>query len=391
MTPEARSAATSYAAAEKSKYRRHKSTKPAANPSHHQAVERLNVALVGNPNVGKSVVFNAITGLSADVSNYPGTTIDVAHGHIGIHRLSDTPGVYGISSINDEECAARRMVLEADVLVNVVSALSLDRDLFLTMQLIDMGKPMLLVINQSDEARHRGISIDAKLLSTRLGIPVVECIAVQNIGIKEIVERLSEARVGCMNPDFLEKLQPLVDQKIDQARALLILEEDDLTIAETGIKSESLRHEIYSDRRRFVDELVEECVKEQMRSTKFSVKLGRFLLHPIYVGTIALLVCYLIFYQTLGVWIAGNLVDFTEKRTMRVYYEPVVRRLAAAVFPCDITIGDTTFQFPQGTLHAPTDAQRFDKSMSAVNPAEVGFNFWKYKNNFLSILGNLLV
>src|SRR5690242_8951183 len=102
----------------------------------NQAVDtRKMIVLVGNPNVGKSVIFNALTGLSADVSNYPGTTIDIAHGLLGEDKLADTPGVYGISSLNDEERAARKMLLEADIAVNVVSALSLDRDLFLTLQL----------------------------------------------------------------------------------------------------------------------------------------------------------------------------------------------------------------------------------------------------------------
>ncbi|HEY9715764.1 MAG TPA: FeoB small GTPase domain-containing protein, partial [Chroococcales cyanobacterium] len=108
----------------------------------------LRIALAGNPNVGKSVIFNALTGLNADVSNYPGTTIDIARGKLGSDELADTPGVYGVSSFNDEERAARLMVLEADTVINVVSALSLERDLFLTLQLIEMGKPMLLVINQ---------------------------------------------------------------------------------------------------------------------------------------------------------------------------------------------------------------------------------------------------
>src|SRR6202042_3624627 len=88
------------------------------------------IVLAGNPNVGKSVIFNALTGLSADVSNYPGTTIDIARGKLGTDDIIDTPGVYGVSSFNDEERAARRIILEADVIVNVVSALSLDRDLF---------------------------------------------------------------------------------------------------------------------------------------------------------------------------------------------------------------------------------------------------------------------
>ena len=109
------------------------------------------IALAGNPNVGKSVIFNALTGMSADVSNYPGTTIDVSRGKLGDYDIADTPGVYGVSSFNDEERAARLMILEADVIVNVISALSLDRDLFLSLQLIEMGKPLLLVINQWDE------------------------------------------------------------------------------------------------------------------------------------------------------------------------------------------------------------------------------------------------
>ena len=94
------------------------------------------IVLVGNPNVGKSVIFNALTGANADVSNYPGTTIDIARGHLGADALSDTPGVYGVSSFNDEERTARKMIIAADIVINVVSALTLERDLFLTLQLL---------------------------------------------------------------------------------------------------------------------------------------------------------------------------------------------------------------------------------------------------------------
>ncbi len=350
----------------------------------------LSIVLAGNPNVGKSVIFNALTGLSADVSNYPGTTIDIAHGHLGEHALADTPGVYGISSLNDEERAARRMILEADRVINVVSALSLDRDLFLSLQLIDMGKPLIVVINQWDEALQRGIAIDTSLLSERLGVPVMHCVAVENKGITEIGEFVKEARGGNIRVELLEKLQPLLNRGIDQARALLILENDETTIAECNHRADNLRSSIYLERRRLVDEVVDDCVNESARTTKFSVKLGRFLLHPVYGGIVALLTCYFIFYQVLGVWIAGNLVDLTEKQTMRVFYEPVVRKVVATTAPCEITVKDQKFSFPNGTSSS-ADTPALEAAMAAVNPGEVRYDFWKFRSNLLSIIGNILV
>ncbi len=357
-----------------------------------QAVEtRKVIVLVGNPNVGKSVIFNALTGMSADVSNYPGTTIDIAHGMLGEDQLADTPGVYGISSLNDEERAARRMVLEADVAINIVSALSLDRDLFLTLQLVDMGKPMIVVFNQWDEALQRGMTIDLNLMSERLGVPVMHCIAVRNEGINEIGELAKSARPGAIRPEMLEKLQSITARGVNQSQALLILEGDQKTIEETGITGDDYRNTIYTDRRRLVDELVDDCVVESERATKTSVKVGRFLLHPIFGGAIALFICYFIFYQLLGVWIAGNLVDLTEKKTMRVYYEPVVRRAVANYLPAAITVDDKAFEFPSGTIAAPSVAAEYDEAAKKINPAEIKFDFWKYRTNPLSIVGNILV
>ena len=88
------------------------------------------IVLVGNPNVGKSVFFNALTGIYVDVSNFPGTTVDISHGKFGGDLVMDTPGVYGISSFNDEEKVARDVILAADIIVNVVDAVHLERDLF---------------------------------------------------------------------------------------------------------------------------------------------------------------------------------------------------------------------------------------------------------------------
>jgi len=97
------------------------------------------IVLAGNPNVGKSLFFGSLTGLYAEVSNYPGTTVEISRGRMGEADLLDTPGIYGVSSFNDEEKVARDIILAADVILNVVDATHLERDLFLTRQLIDMG------------------------------------------------------------------------------------------------------------------------------------------------------------------------------------------------------------------------------------------------------------
>lgn len=88
------------------------------------------IVLVGNPNVGKSVFFNALTDRYVEVSNFPGTTVDISHSPLGSDVLIDTPGIYGVSSFNDEEKVAREMILQADVVIDIVDALHLERDLF---------------------------------------------------------------------------------------------------------------------------------------------------------------------------------------------------------------------------------------------------------------------
>jgi ferrous iron transport protein B len=354
------------------------------------SVRTQKIVLAGNPNVGKSVIFNALTGLSADVSNYPGTTIDIARGKLGTDDIIDTPGVYGVSSFNDEERAARRIILEADVILNVVSALSLDRDLFLTIQLIEMGKPILLVINQWDEALHRGMRIDTGMLGELLGVPVVTCVAVRKEGIDNIRNNVGTAKPGKVSAEVELLLQPLLEKNIDQASALLIAEGDEPSATAYGVAPEQYRAAIYGSRRLLVNQISEQCITQDVKQLSTSIKLGRFLLHPIYGTIISIAVCYFIFYQVLGVWVAGNLVDFTEKRTMKVYFEPVVRRIAANIVPCEIGVGDKTFNFPNGTLSTPEEAKLADAAIKTVPADTVKFDFWKTPS-IMGAIGNILV
>ena len=130
---------------------------------HHVHIDQAGVrrvVLVGNPNSGKSVFFNALTGMYVDVSNFPGTTVEITQARIGDDLFIDTPGVYGISAFNDEERVTRDVALTADVIINVVNAAHLERDLFLTLQCIDMGIPMVVAVNMLDEAVEGGHKID---------------------------------------------------------------------------------------------------------------------------------------------------------------------------------------------------------------------------------------
>ncbi|WP_041537746.1 FeoB small GTPase domain-containing protein [Carboxydothermus hydrogenoformans] len=158
----------------------------------------LKIALVGSPNVGKSMLFNALTGAYVTVSNYPGTTVEVARGRTVIHgqeyEVIDTPGMYSLLPITEEEKVARDLLLEEkpDIVVHVVDAKNLGRMLPLTYQLIEAGLPVLLAINMMDEAEQLGLVIDREKIERELGIPVVTMAAAQNVGIRELKERVAE-------------------------------------------------------------------------------------------------------------------------------------------------------------------------------------------------------
>ncbi len=147
------------------------------------------IAIVGNPNVGKSVLFNKMTGRYVTVSNYPGTTVEVTKGVAHVYRkkfhLVDTPGMYSMSPITDEERVSRRLLMEdrPDLVLHVVDAKNLDRMLPLTFQLIEAGFPTVLVLNMMDEATSAGIRVDAIELSRSLGIPVVPAACLHGQGL----------------------------------------------------------------------------------------------------------------------------------------------------------------------------------------------------------------
>ena len=187
------------------------------------------IVLVGNPNVGKSIFFNDLTGAYVDVSNFPGTTVDISIGKYKRYTVIDTPGVYGISAFNDEEKVTKEVVLSADIILNVVDATNLERDLFLTLQLIDMGKPVIIALNMVDEAKKKGIEVDVYTLSNLLGVEVIPTIAVKGKGLDKVRNSLSKARVGAFDYQMEKEIEPLL-KKMPIHEAILYLEEDPMIL-----------------------------------------------------------------------------------------------------------------------------------------------------------------
>lgn len=155
------------------------------------------IALVGSPNVGKSLLFNILTGTYVTVSNYPGTTARVTRGEASIQgkpvNVIDTPGLYSLLSITEEERTARDLLLKEplDLVIHVVDAKNLSRMLVLTLQLIEARLPVLLAVNMIDEAEKLGIWVNRKKLEKALGIPVVTMAAVLELGIQELKDKVA--------------------------------------------------------------------------------------------------------------------------------------------------------------------------------------------------------
>lgn len=155
------------------------------------------IMLVGTPNVGKSVLFNRLTGLYVTVSNYPGTTVEVSKGkgkiHDIVYGIIDTPGMYSMIPITEEESVTRDLLLteKPEILLHVVDAKNLRRMLPMTLQLWEAGLPVILVLNVMDEAKRMGLNIDVEALEQLLGIPVVATVAALNHGIDKLKERIT--------------------------------------------------------------------------------------------------------------------------------------------------------------------------------------------------------
>ncbi len=157
----------------------------------------MRILLMGNPNVGKSVIFSRLTGVHVITSNYPGTTVNYTHGHMKLDDeqvdVVDVPGTYTLEPTCEAENVALQMLEPDDVVINVVNAINLERNLYLTLQLLERKARLIVALNMWDDTQHRGIQIDLKRLKEILGVPVIPTVATTGEGIKTLVENLPKA------------------------------------------------------------------------------------------------------------------------------------------------------------------------------------------------------
>jgi len=215
------------------------------------------IAIAGNPNCGKTTIFNALTGARQHVGNWPGVTVERKTGHFSFsdHKFDviDLPGTYSLSAFSAEEAIARKYLIDEhpDVVVNIVDASNLERNLFLTTQLIELGRPLVIVLNMMDMAREKGLEIDTDTLATLLGAPVIPVVGRTGAGIDLLKEKIfrvakqlsQKARsINITYPRDIETelkaigclLQPIADQPAGKSdlvrwRAVKLLESDKQT------------------------------------------------------------------------------------------------------------------------------------------------------------------
>lgn len=356
---------------------------------HHEHDEPIDVkskkiVLAGNPNVGKSVFFNYLSGLYVDVSNYPGTTIDITEGRFGQHRVYDIPGIYGVSSFNDEERVARDIILDADVILNIVDAVHLERDLFLTLQLIDMGFPVIVALNFMDEVKKEGVTIDVEKLSELLGVAVIPTSAVKKQGLDQIAAQIEHARQGRQDEKLHGQLHELLKMVGSQPEALMIREGDAYVAQRHGVQPEDKREETYIQRRLRANNVIQQVVRHEDRST-FREWLGKISIHPLS-GIPIVIGVLLLLYQVVGVWIAQDVVGFAEVELGNRMYESFVKDFVANYTATEIGVdvlgldangeemvtASQTFNFQNGTRNDDAEYQRMNEF---VDSRKVAYNY----------------
>ena len=182
----------------------------------------MKILLMGNPNVGKSVVFSRLTGVHVIASNYPGTTVGFTQGFMKLGEekaeVIDVPGTYTLEPTSEAEEIALKMLDTGDMVINVVAATNLERNLNLTLQLLEKGILMVVALNVWDDAKHRGIQIDVSRLEELLGVPVIPTVAITGQGIKELVAAIAHANMPKSPPRTHDERWATIGNIIDQVQ-----------------------------------------------------------------------------------------------------------------------------------------------------------------------------
>ncbi len=330
------------------------------------------LVLVGNPNVGKSVIFGALTGRYATVSNYPGTTVEVSRGTVKLgggktHGIIDSPGVNSLVPMSEDEVVTRNILLNDDIgsVLQVMDSKNLRRSLLITLQLVEMALPLTLALNMYDEAGERGITIDTEKLASSMGLNVIPTIATQRWNLDKLNDAFHHRATPVTNITYPAPIEEgigsiaalLPGTRISSRSVAIMLLSGDETLSEWEKKNlsaeaiktiEEVRHGVqakYQDpvgyiinrmRLKKVDAIVAEVVKQEAPAkSELSAFIGSYSMHPVW-GIPILLFVLLFMYGFVGVLGAGKSVDFLQSVVFGEYLNPWASRVVGYAFPSGI-------------------------------------------------------
>ena len=340
-------------------HRHEQSQHPQTYDPHAHDQRQWKVALVGNPNCGKTTLFNALTGSNQYVGNWPGVTVEKKEGTAKVGDVSftvvDLPGIYSLSPYSMEELVARKFIIgeKPDAIINIVDATNLERNLYLTMQLLELERPMVLAVNFMDEVEKNGDQIDCDRLSAHLGVPVIPISARDNKNIDKLVEEAHrQMHTGLtLEPDDLyddfthiihHRIGELIHDRAYAAgipahwAAIKLLEGDAKVAEDLSLDQETLdkidaiaaeyekssdlgdRETLLADSRyKFVERVVRNSVRRKSREGKptlteriDAVATHKYLALPVFL--VMMLVVFLITFSGPGAWMSDGIAAFVE-------------------------------------------------------------------------------
>ena len=309
----------------------------------------IKIALAGNPNCGKTTLFNALTGANQFVGNWPGVTVEKKEGRLKGEKdviITDLPGIYSLSPYTMEEVVARNVLIDQrpDALLNIIDATNLERNLYLTTQLAELGIPMVVALNMMDVVRKNGDRIDAAKLSNHLGVPVIEISALKGDGVMEAAERavqmarsgkktIPQHRFAGSIEHALAHIEEVVlhDMPEEQQRwfAVKIFERDEQLIEKLNISKDKLAHIeqdikacekemdddsqsiITSARYTYIASIIDGCIKKSNGGMSTSDKIDRVLTNRILGLPIFAAIMTLVYYIAIST-VGTALTDWTN-------------------------------------------------------------------------------